>query len=104
MSTFDMLDAAIGLVFIFLLLSLICTALNEVIENILKKRATDLEKGIRELLLPNNATDTQNLMQQFYQHPIISSLYKGNYKPSGRNLPSYIPASNFSHAILDIIL
>ena len=99
-----MLDALIGIVFIFLLISLICTALNEVIENFLKKRATDLEKGIRELLLPNNADDVNGLIKKFYEHPIISGLYKGTYIPGGRNLPSYIPASNFSHAVLDILL
>lgn len=104
MSTFQMLDALIGLVFIFLLLSLICTALNEILENILKNRATDLEKGIKALLLPNNAADTENLMGKFYEHPIISGLYEGDYQTGSNKLPSYIPAANFAHALMDIIL
>ena len=50
----SILDVAIGMVFIYLLLSLLCTATNELIELLLKKRATDLERGIRELLQPES--------------------------------------------------
>jgi hypothetical protein len=46
----SIIDVAIGLVFVFLTLSLICSAANEGIESILKKRAKNLERGIRELL------------------------------------------------------
>jgi hypothetical protein len=46
----SIIDVAIGLVFVFLTLSLICAAANEGIESILKKRAKNLERGIRELL------------------------------------------------------
>jgi hypothetical protein len=54
----NILDVAVGLVFVFLTLSLICSAANEGIESFLKKRAKNLEKGIRELLgdLPTQAT------------------------------------------------
>src|SRR4051812_26345198 len=44
------LEVAIGMLFFYLLLSLICTALNEMIEAWLKNRAYDLERGIRRLL------------------------------------------------------
>src|SRR5436190_22299908 len=44
------LEVAIGMIFFYLLLSLICTALNELIEAWLKNRAYDLEHGIRKLL------------------------------------------------------
>src|SRR5438034_355636 len=46
----QILDVAIGLIFVYLLLSLICSAANEVIELWLKNRAADLERGLRELL------------------------------------------------------
>ena len=46
----SIIDVGIGLVFVFLTLSLICSAANEGIESLLKKRAKNLEKGIRELL------------------------------------------------------
>ena len=46
----NILDVAVGLVFVFLTLSLICSAAKEIIEAGLKKRSKDLERGIRELV------------------------------------------------------
>ncbi len=37
------LDVAIGMIFVYLLLSLMCSAASEIIELMLKKRAIDLE-------------------------------------------------------------
>ena len=112
-----MLDVAIGVVFVFLLISLICSAINELIEAKLKLRAVDLEQGVRQLL---NETNDTTLTQKLYDHPLIFSLFKGNYTPGtemrksddpakvrysrGSNLPSYIPAKNFSVALMDILL
>lgn len=104
-------EVIIGLVFIYLLLSLICTAAQEVIEAWLKKRAKDLEAGIRALL---NDPQGTGLAKQVYEHPLIFGLYAGNYAPTtwqefrrrwGRtNLPSYIPSANFAMALLDVVL
>jgi len=44
------IDTAIGIVFIYLLLSLLCSAVAEGIESFMRNRATDLERGIRELI------------------------------------------------------
>jgi hypothetical protein len=97
-----LLDIVIGLILIYLLLSLICSALNEIIEAWLKKRATDLERGIRELLHEEKGT---GLLKALYEHPLISGLFKGKYDPEKtRNLPSYIPARNFAVALMDIVL
>jgi hypothetical protein len=96
------LDVAIGLVFIFLLLSLICSAISEIIETLLKKRASDLEKGIREFL---QDTDGTGLAKEIYNHPLVFGLYKGGYEPKkSSNLPSYIPSRNFALALMDTIL
>ncbi len=103
------LDVAIGLVFIFLLLSLICSAINEMIETRLKMRATNLEQGIRELLYDPAGT---GLAKQIYKHPLVYGLFKGDYDPKkikwrclrSSNLPSYIPSRNFALALMDIIL
>src|SRR5205807_167135 len=46
----DMLDVAIGVAFIYLLVSLLCSAIVEAAEAILKRRARDLERGIAALL------------------------------------------------------
>ncbi len=44
------IDTAIGIIFVYLLLSLICSAVGEAIESIMRNRAADLERGIRELV------------------------------------------------------
>ncbi|HSR93024.1 MAG TPA: hypothetical protein VLK88_17090 [Gemmatimonadales bacterium] len=84
------LDVAIGMIFVYLLISLICSALNEYIESKLKNRSKDLEKGIANLL-----GDPQ-LVKDLYQHPLVKALY------SGTDLPSYIPAQTFSLALWNL--
>lgn len=48
------LEVAIGIIFIYLLLSLICSAANEFMATNTKRRAWMLEQGIRNLLLDEN--------------------------------------------------
>lgn len=99
----EMLDIAIGMIFTYLLLSLICSAINELIERQLKNRAADLEQGIRELLDDKDGT---GLVTQLYQHGMINGLFKGAYNAADKdksNLPSYIPSRNFALAILGIV-
>lgn len=108
----SILEVAIGLIFIYLLLSLICSGINEIIEAKLKNRATDLERGIRELF---NEENGGAMVRKFYEHPLIRSLYSGSYEGrngaitnldylKSTNLPSYIPAGNFAFALTDILL
>jgi hypothetical protein len=105
------LEVATGIVFIYLLLSLMCTALREGLEGFLRTRASYLESGIRELLFDSQGT---NLAKSFYEHPLVYSLFPGNYaSPSagttagpltrGYKLPAYIPAGNFAAALMDIV-
>jgi hypothetical protein len=103
------LDVAIGMIFVYLLLSLMCSAANEIIELWLKNRAADLERGVRELL--NDRDRKTGLVEKIYLHPLVSSLFEKPYEPKrlgwfkrlfGRvNLPSYIPARNFALALMD---
>jgi hypothetical protein len=93
----SIIDIAIGIVFVYLLLSLICSAANEIIERYSRKRASDLENGIKEML-----QDPQ-LVQQLYEHPLVYSLFAKPYTPGGKNLPSYIPSRNFALALMDLI-
>jgi hypothetical protein len=95
---FDMLDVAIGIIFVFLLVSLIASAALEAIQIIWKKRGRDLQKGIEELLRDNP------VMVGIYNHPLVNGLYKGATYPATRrgDLPSYIPARNFALALMDI--
>jgi hypothetical protein len=94
----DMLDVAIGIVFVYLLLSLIASAAVEGWEALRKVRAVYLERGIIELL-----RDTQ-LVKKLYEHPLINGLYEGNYGEPKTKLPSYIPTRSFALAIMDLLL
>lgn len=97
----EVLDVAIGLVFVYLVLSLICSAACELIESVLKKRAILLSHGLQELLSdPGGA----GIVREIYNHPLIASLYRGKYEPGRRkNLPAYIPPQNFAIALMDIV-
>ncbi|WP_205504621.1 hypothetical protein [Rufibacter psychrotolerans] len=106
----QILEVAIGVLFVFILMSIICSAIREGLESWLKTRAAFLEHGIRELLHDKGA---QGLAKNFYNHPLIYSLFSSEYKPGhatqrpgawtgGSNLPSYIPSKNFALALMDI--
>lgn len=103
----SILEVAIGLVLVYLLLSLICTAVQESLEAYLKIRASNLEKGLRELL--HDPAGSQ-LAKKLYDHPLIFGSFQGDYNPDkirsrfSTNLPSYIPAANFASALMDIIV
>ena len=90
------LDTAIGAAFVFLLLSLIASAVREAMEVWMRSRAGHLEAGIRGLLDQGGVT---GLAKDFYQHPLVASLYDPAKK---KDLPSYIPARNFALALLDM--
>lgn len=103
----SILEVAIGLVLVYLLLSLICSAVQESLEAWLKIRASNLEKGLRELL---HDQDGSQLVKDLYHHPLIFGLFQGSYNPDGvrsrltTNLPTYIPSSSFAAALMDTIV
>jgi len=85
------LEVVLGLVFVYSVLSLICSVLQEWVAGLLALRASTLESGIRNLL--NDSKTAAGL----YSHPLIKGLAKGNCKPS------YIPARTFALALMDVI-
>src|SRR5262252_5734335 len=92
-------DVAIGMIFVYLLLSLICSVLNEWVAGILSLRATNLEVGIRNLL-------KGDLTNKLYNHGLIKGLFKQDWidKLRGKQgVPSYIPSRTFALALLDTI-
>ena len=107
----DVLEVATGLVFIYLLLSLITTSLREGLEGLLKDRGKALEAGLGELL--GDRDGAAGWLQAFYKQPLINALFRGDYLPpsvegkarkqAAQKLPSYIPASSFALAVLDIV-
>jgi hypothetical protein len=97
----SVLEVAIGVVFVYLLLSLICTALNEGIASVINKRGKNLFEGVKNLL---NDPEFTGLAQQVYHHGLVDGLSQNSSNPKVANrLPSYMHSSNFSLALLDIL-
>jgi hypothetical protein len=92
MAGLPVLDVAIGLVFVYLLLALICTTVNEIIATLTKRRPFFLDKGVSQML------GTKELKREVYKHPLVRSL-----ADSDKACPSYIPAENFSLALRDVL-
>src|SRR5260221_2422786 len=92
MAGFPILDVVVTLAFLYLLLALACTTLNEVIAGALDRRAKTLRKGIEQLL-------GAHLADAVYAHPSIVSLSQPNRK--ARIRPSYIPAHRFAAVLTD---
>jgi hypothetical protein len=96
-----MLDVAIGLIVVYLLLSLLCTTVTEALEQVFKYRAFYLRLGIEKLLLGGDAA----LRDRLYAHPLVKSLYTDTRLPALMRTtgPSYIPSRQFVLALLDIV-
>ena len=75
---FAYLDLAIAMCFIFLLLALICTTINETIAGIINSRGKTLEKGVAELLQDGGLKD------RFYGHPLTRAGRGGSLLRLGR--------------------
>ncbi len=95
------IDIAIGVVFVFLLVSVIASTVNEIILSFLNMRGKELLTGLQTLL---DDTDASGLVNKLYNHGQIFGLFQGAFDPKKPgNLPSYIPAQNFVMAFLDIV-
>lgn len=103
-----MLDVVIGLTYLFVMLSLVATALREAIEAVLKTRAIQLETGIRTLLADElktvsskNApvaarlvTDAgkgkigapESITKTLFEHPLLYGLFRGDYAKGANTL------------------
>jgi hypothetical protein len=85
----SIVSVSIGLAFLYLLLSLICSAINEVVAWAIGLRARTLLSGIQEMV-------GADLAGKLYSHPLVPG--------DGRsNLPAYLPATTFSRAIVDVL-
>ena len=89
------LDTAIAIAFIFLLFSVVAYTIQEWWSAIRASRARMLNYAIQEVL---NDVLNKNFGQLLYEHPQIDFL-----KRAANKLPSYMPASNFAVALIDLI-
>lgn len=101
------LDVVIGLVFVYLLLAIICTTVNEWIATILKTRSTTLASAIKQLLdgqagpatSPDAKADVNWFLDQFYAHPLIAGMNQPGKKDAH---PAYLSPRAFAAAVTDI--
>ncbi len=98
------LDTAIGLVFVFLLVSILVTIANELISALLLSRAKWLRIGIERLI-------GSDFAKQLYAHPLIEGTAadagmgrSGGWLASMRGSgPSYIPSRAFVNVLLHLV-
>lgn len=88
----QVLETAIGLIFVFLSVSLITTAIQELIASATKLRALTLRSGLKSMLV--DGKQGLVLYDKIVSHPTIA--------PTGP-LPSYVSAQQFSGAVIDVL-
>lgn len=89
----QILEVVIGLVMVYLVLSIGCSGMKEVIASLFALRAKTLENALRNML-KNGSIDYTGLL---YKHPLIAST-----APEGQK-PSYISARSFALALFDVL-
>jgi hypothetical protein len=85
-----LLDIAIGLVLMYLMLSLICTVVNEFVSTLSNWRAKTLQSGLIKMI------DVPELLGTFKKHGLIDS-----QKTQDGAEPSYLSARTFVGALVD---
>ena len=103
----QILEVAIGMVFMYLLLSLICSALGEWVASLVSLRAKNLKNGIQHIL---NDSQGIGLCKELYEHPFIRNLFDPGKRvirfllPKKEKEPAYIHPKIFAAALLDTIV
>jgi hypothetical protein len=106
------LDVAIGIVFLYLLLALLVTTLQELVASVFSLRAKHLYGAIQGMLKGGLTTARvqASLVDRLYQHPLLKNLVnreltmvRGRLPVFGQGLPSYIPSKTFALALLDVL-
>lgn len=92
------LEIAIGLVLIWLIISVSAAEVQDIISKILNRRAKFLEQSILDMF-----QGEQSFVEQFYAHPVIQSLYKTNLFGQPQK-PDYIPNDAFAEVILEMFI
>src|ERR1043165_535006 len=87
------LEIIIGLGFVYLLFSLLCSTINEWYARLRNWRGKTLKAGINKLLADAEET---GLALAMHQHPLIEGLKQN------RQYPSYIAPATFALALMDV--
>jgi hypothetical protein len=109
------LDVAIGLIFVYLLVSLFVTAMNEYVSSFLNKRSEFLLSRVQSLLGGDGSEkktgEWSPEMCAVWNHPLISALKSHSTTEDHctkrgallKNAPSYIPGKTFAVALTETL-
>jgi hypothetical protein len=99
----NLVNVAISLIFIYLVLSLLVSAIQEYITSLLEWRAGNLKANIIRLLSDDSHPST--ITESLYKNPLIQSLnQQGNRLFKTKSIgPSYIDSTIFSAALLELL-
>jgi hypothetical protein len=76
------LDVAIGMGFVYLLLSLIASVVQEMLAAFMQLRAANLEKGMRSLFSGDSLSAEKDLVDSIYDHGLVRGLYSDPHTDS----------------------
>jgi len=109
------LDVALGLIFLYMMTSLLVTIVQEGIATMMQLRARNLFEAIENLIddpALAKHPDYKTLVVDVYRHPLMQSLYRrtpladeasAEKFAKVASLPSYIPSRIFTIALLDVL-
>ena len=78
-----LLDVAIGMSFIYLILSLIASMVQEALATLVQARAANLQRGLRSLLSGDSIEEGVSLVDSIYTHGLVRGLYQDPCKDYG---------------------
>lgn len=98
MSLQDVLAIALGFSFTYALLSILASTIKEGIAALSQRRSNNFRAGLESMLSSNaSAGDALGtLFDRVYGHALVSGI-------SNNSAPSYVPASNFTLALVDVL-
>ena len=97
----QLLDVVLGLALIFLVLSLLCSLLQEMIATAFSWRARFLERGIRSML-DGDDTKAGPLSRAVTESPFVrEKLRKRRLLWPGLRVPAYLPSTTFARALIE---
>jgi hypothetical protein len=94
------LDFAVGIVFMFLAMSLAAGAATEAVSSFLRTRSQTLLEGIKNLV---NDPDLKGLAGELYKDVLINPLVDGTKPPNRKTNPTYIDPDHFAVALTDAV-
>jgi len=90
------IEVLVGMFFLFFILSIVCSSINEALASVTNMRAKYLERGVRTLL------GREAQVREFYSHWRVRALIKPpGMIFKGPRKPSYIPSRTFALTLLD---